>query len=185
MRCPAVARRVGKSRGSLPVRKVRGSFRRLLLQPVPDLPRGSTLHRLSDLRRRAPQSAAMTMAGARTRTVSAPDRQPKRRSRSFANECSAQVQLTERDAWILEMIKKMIFVTTCQIALLYFAGSRWSANKRLRRLLDGGFVRVWVRSLSEDNVYSLTHRGWLALERVCTKAPSTVAARSDGTLDHC
>ena len=80
----------------------------------------------------------------------------KRRSpRGAVSERPSEVRITERDTWILEALAKMRFLTTSQLAQLYFGSSRWSANKRLRRLLDSGLVKVWVRSLSEDNIYSL------------------------------
>jgi len=69
---------------------------------------------------------------------------------------AARSRLTERDRWLLEALAKMRFLTTSHVATLIFGGSRCAANKRLRRLLDAGWVRAWVRSLSEDNVYSLT-----------------------------
>ena len=45
---------------------------------------------------------------------------------------------TPRDAWLLEALGKMRFLETRQIARLAFGGSRWAANKRLRKLLDRG-----------------------------------------------
>lgn len=121
-------------------------------------------------------------AGTPSTAASAP---PARRSRSVPTNQSADVWLTERDGWILEALVKMVFATTTQIARLFFAGSRWSANKRLRQLLDGGYVRVWVRSLSLDNVYSLTRRGLLALEANPEEAIRPRVPRVlDGTLDH-
>ncbi|MGH7307086.1 MAG: replication-relaxation family protein [Candidatus Rokuibacteriota bacterium] len=77
----------------------------------------------------------------------------------------------------------MRFLTTSQLARLGFGGSRWAANKRLRKLLDGGLVRVWVRDLARDNVYSLTRRGaaHLASEE---EAAWPVPRGLDGNLDH-
>src|SRR5262249_40257475 len=74
------------------------------------------------------------------------------------------LRLTERDLWILEASTKMRFATTSQLAALFFEGSRWSANKRLRKLLDSGLLNVWVRSLSEENIYSITKKGLAAIE---------------------
>src|SRR5262245_5005301 len=75
-----------------------------------------------------------------------------------------RLRLTERDLWILEASAKMRFATTSQLAALFFEGSRWSANKRLRKLLDSGLLNVWVRSLTEENIYSITKRGLAAIE---------------------
>src|SRR2546425_12729822 len=71
---------------------------------------------------------------------------------------------TERDRWLLETVGKLRFATTSQLTRLHFT-SRWGANKRLRKLLDAGLVRAWVRSLSEENVYSLDRRGVRLLEK--------------------
>ena len=71
----------------------------------------------------------------------------------------AAVRVTERDRWLLEALTKMRFLSTRQIANLYFEGSRWNANKRLRRLFDAGLLQVWVRRLSEDNIYAISPKG--------------------------
>ncbi len=86
-----------------------------------------------------------------------------RRRRHEAPDQQMHIRLVERDLWILEGIAKMRFVTTGQIAKLYFP-SRWAARKRLRRLFDVGLLRVWVRNLSDENIYSLTRAGAIALE---------------------
>jgi hypothetical protein len=49
-----------------------------------------------------------------------------------------RVRLVERDRWLLEALAKMRFLTTRQLARLAFGGSRWAANKRLRKLFDAG-----------------------------------------------
>jgi Replication-relaxation len=69
------------------------------------------------------------------------------------------MRLTDRDRWILESLGKLRFGTTRQLADLHFEGSRSAANKRLRKLLDGGLVRAWVRDLADDNIYALDRRG--------------------------
>ncbi len=76
-----------------------------------------------------------------------------------------QLRPRERDFAILEALGKMRFLTTTQLSRLFFGGSRWCANKRLRRLYDAGLVRVWVRSLSQENLYSLSRQGSAALQR--------------------
>jgi hypothetical protein len=53
----------------------------------------------------------------------------------------------------------MRFATTGQLADLYYDGSRWAANKGLRRLVDAGLVRVWVPRRDGENVYSLAPAG--------------------------
>ena len=59
----------------------------------------------------------------------------------------------------------MLFLTTKQISKLFFNSSRWTANKRMRMLLDAGLVRVWVRALAQDNIYSLDSAGAKALRK--------------------
>ncbi len=87
-----------------------------------------------------------------------------RQARTVPNPRQRPKRIYERDIWIFEVLAKMRFVTTGQLAKLYFNGSRDSANKTLRRLLDSGFVRVWSRGVSRDNVYSLTPVGLHLLE---------------------
>ncbi len=92
---------------------------------------------------------------------------------------------TPRDAWLLEALGKMRFLETRQLARLAFGGSRWAANKRLRKLLDGGLVRVWVRDLARDNVYSLTRAGAGHLaERSDGEMAWTIPRGLEGNLDH-
>lgn len=91
---------------------------------------------------------------------------------------------TERDGWLLESLGKMRFLTTGQVARLGFGGSRWAAHKRLRKLLDAGLVRVWVRSLADENVYSLTPRGARrTVDQDAVRLPA-VPRGLDGNLDH-
>ncbi|HVN86962.1 MAG TPA: replication-relaxation family protein [Candidatus Binatia bacterium] len=83
----------------------------------------------------------------------------------------------------------MRFLTTRQLADLFFDGSRAAANKRLRRLLDAGVVRVWLRNLNTDNVYAITPRGRRVLETCSTASPETAGVITcprtlDGQLDH-
>jgi Replication-relaxation len=89
------------------------------------------------------------------------------------------IRVQERDRLVLEALAKMLFLTTTQIAALGFEGSRWAAHKRLRKLLDAGLVRVWVRSLNEENVYSLDRLGATLVE---TEAP--IPRTLDGNLGH-
>lgn len=88
----------------------------------------------------------------------------------------------ERDQWLLEALAKMLFLTTRQIALLLFGGSRSAANKRLRKLFDRGYLRVWLRNLAEDNVYSITRRGLAVLGE--TGVGHAAPRGLDGRLDH-
>ncbi len=79
----------------------------------------------------------------------------------------------------------MRFLTTRQLARLAFGGSRWAANKRLRKLLDAGLVRVWVRDLARENVYSLTRAGASRLDvRDETLGAPAIPRGLDGNLDH-
>src|SRR3989442_7959764 len=68
-------------------------------------------------------------------------------------------RLTDRDLWILEALGRMRFLTTKQLARLAFGSSNLAANKRMRRLLNSGLVRAWVRDLARDNIYGLTEIG--------------------------
>src|SRR5262245_21936260 len=107
----------------------------------------------------------------RSRVVRSPDR---------------DVRQTERDLWILASLGTLRFATTSQLGRLHFGGSRWAANKRLRKLLDAGLVRTWVRQLAEENVYSLERAGARLLgdpPEEDTKAPH-VPRGLDGNLDH-
>jgi hypothetical protein len=89
--------------------------------------------------------------------------------------------VTERDRWLLEALGKMRFLTTIQIARLGF-NSRSAANKRLRTLFDQGLIRVWVRTLAADNVYSLDRQGRRILgEDGCALS---VPRGLDGLLPH-
>ena len=83
--------------------------------------------------------------------------------RTVRRSDSVPVSLTDRDRYLLQSIGTLRFVTTGQALRLGFANSRSAANKRLRRLLDAGLVRVWVRCLEEENLYALTPAGRAAL----------------------
>jgi len=67
--------------------------------------------------------------------------------------------MQERDRWILEALEKCRFLTTKQLARLFFGKSTSAANKRLRKLLDGGLINVWMRRLEDQNIYSLSAKG--------------------------
>ncbi len=110
---------------------------------------------------------------------------PVRQSRATRRDEPPEVRLQERDLWLLESIGRMRFLTTTQLARLAFERSRSAANKRLRKLLDEGFVRVWVRSLSEDSIYSLSRTGAKRLSREDGDGSSwTVPRDLDGNLEH-
>jgi hypothetical protein len=79
----------------------------------------------------------------------------------------------------------MRFVGTTQLARLGFGGSRWAAAKRLRALFDAGLVRVWVRDLSKENVYSLDRAGARVLGAAHPETGAFAVARGlDGHLEH-
>jgi hypothetical protein len=78
----------------------------------------------------------------------------------------------------------MRFLTTRQVAKLAFRGSRWAAQKRLRKLLDAGMVRVWVRDLATDNVYALARRGARILGASDGQHGARMPRGLDGNLDH-
>src|SRR5438034_9164107 len=110
-------------------------------------------------------------------------RSPRRRRRDLRG--AVRVRPTGRDEWLLEALAKMKFLTTTQVAALAFHQSRWSTNKRLRRLFDAGLVRVWVRALARDNVYSLAPAGarLMRASQPDDRAPAC-PTRLDGNLDH-
>ena len=112
-----------------------------------------------------------------------PRRRKKRPLRSLDGSPYRQ---TDRDLWLLEALAKMQFLTTRQIARLLFNGSQSAANKRLRKLLDSGWVRVWVPSLNRDNIYGLTPLGRrLLLEGlVGVDAAARCPRQLDGRIDH-
>jgi len=87
-----------------------------------------------------------------------------RNKRTIPRSLLGKIRVTERDVWLLEGLAKMRFLTTSQLAKLYFNGSQWYPNKRLRNLLDAGLVKAWVRSLATENVYSITRSGIAAIE---------------------
>jgi len=91
-------------------------------------------------------------------------------------------RVMERDTWLLEALCRLRFLTTTQLLRLRFGASRSAINKRLRRLFDEGLVRVWVRCLESDNVYSLTvaGRAVLATDRGACSLPRGL----DRDLDH-
>jgi hypothetical protein len=110
----------------------------------------------------------------------------RRSSRGAVTKRPSDLRITERDKWILEGLAKMRFLTTSQLAKLYFTDSRWSANKRLRKLLDADLVKVWVRNLSQDNVYSLNRKGLdvFAEQQADLNQAVSIARELDGNLDH-
>lgn len=107
-----------------------------------------------------------------------------RQSRAIRRERPRLVRVRDRDLWLLEALGKMRFLTTTQLAKLFFAGSRWAANKRLRKLLDRGLVHAWVRSLAQENVYSLDRAGLGFLTEQSEDVSWSVPRGLDGNLDH-
>ena len=98
----------------------------------------------------------------------------------------AKVRLNQHDLWCLEGVAKFRFLPTDQLVSLYFPHAPHYAVKRLRRLLDAGLIRVFVRSLATANIYCITREGLRRLEQASialpqgTKAPGAL----DGNLDH-
>ncbi len=73
----------------------------------------------------------------------------------------------------------MRFLTTSQIAAIGFEGSPWAALKRLRKLLDAGFIRVWMTSLNEENIYAVSRQALNLLD-----SNAAIPRTLDGNLDH-
>ena len=108
-----------------------------------------------------------------------------RTGRTAKSQTKSKLRITERDLWTLEALTKMRFTTTSQLATLFFKRSRWSANKRLRKLLDAGFVNVWVKSLSEENIYSIARKGLGAIEGRSKASPKRkIPYGLDENLEH-
>jgi hypothetical protein len=95
-----------------------------------------------------------------------------------------RIRLTDRDRWLLEAVAKMRFLRTTQLARLGFGGSRWAAAKRLRPLFDAGLIRVWVRDLARENVYSLDRAGARVLGENHPDGTFAVPRGLDGHLEH-
>jgi len=110
----------------------------------------------------------------------------KRTPRHRLNPSDCSVRVTERDLDIFGALCKMRFLTTKQAARLFFNDSSWAANKRLRRLFNARLVKVWVRSLSQDNIYSITRRGLSVLdaEDLDLSPKATYPRGLDRNLDH-
>src|ERR1051325_11469454 len=81
-----------------------------------------------------------------------------RQSRTERRAGAGAVVINDRDVFILHTLAKLRYATTRQLTVLAF-GSTSGTNKRLRRMLDSGLVRVWVRSLAQENTYALTVAG--------------------------
>ena len=91
----------------------------------------------------------------------------------------------ERDLWLFEGLMKMRFLSTSQLAELYFDSSSGAANKRLRKLAGAGYIRSWVKNLAEDNVYTVTRSGIRALrEHTDDLITDTAPTGLDGQLNH-
>lgn len=133
------------------------------------------------------ETAATTSVSAATGTKSEVGRRAARRnSRCKPAAHSTALRQTERDFWIIEALAKMRFLNTSQLAELFFHRSRWAANKRLRRLLDAGLIRAWVRNLSDENIYSITSQGlgWLDQEESGLASELRSPKRLDENLEH-
>jgi Replication-relaxation len=102
----------------------------------------------------------------------------RRQPRSIRKSDPAPVRIQDRDRFILEALGKMRFLTTSQISALGFH-SRWAAHKRMRKLMDAGLVRVWLRSLNDENVYTLDRAGARAM-----RAEAPIPRALDGNLFH-
>ncbi len=81
----------------------------------------------------------------------APVRRERKRNRPFRLN-------QRRDPQIFFALTKMRFLRTRDISKLYF-NNKLTANKRLRRLFDAGYIQAWVQELYADNIYSLHHKG--------------------------
>ena len=81
---------------------------------------------------------------------------PRRRTkRTERREGVSKVQITARDKVILQALAESKFLTTSMIGRRCFGRINSTLRLRLRRLLDGGFIKVWMPSLNAENLYSL------------------------------
>jgi hypothetical protein len=58
----------------------------------------------------------------------------------------------------------MKFLRAGQVAEVVFGRLNSTVRLRLRRLFDGGFVKAWMPSLNEENVWSIDRKGLLVLD---------------------
>jgi hypothetical protein len=71
-----------------------------------------------------------------------------------------RVELTRRDALVLEALARFRAARTRDVVAVAFAGVHpMTARMRLRRLFDGGFLAVRAGDRSEENVYTLGPEG--------------------------
>ncbi len=115
--------------------------------------------------------------------------QPERRrrqSRIKRKPSSASPRPRKRSIRILKGLAGMKFLTTTQLANVYFKGSKSNANKALGRLFGNRFIKAWTRRLSYDNVYSITAAGLRELNMRDANFEITVSPprQLDGNLDH-
>jgi len=107
-----------------------------------------------------------------------------RQSRTERRAGATAVLISDRDLFILEALGKLRFATTRQLTVIAF-GSTSATNKRLRKLLDAGLVRAWVRSLTDENTYALTVAGRSVLRRnQAVESEYQAPRRLDGNIDH-
>jgi len=85
-----------------------------------------------------------------------------RQARNIGRKRGASKPLHKSGYLVLKALFKMLFLETSQIEKLCQM-TRWTTNKFMRQLLDADLVSVWVRSLSESNIYSLKRAGVRAL----------------------
>lgn len=106
------------------------------------------------------------------------------RGRTERSVRNTELELQDRDHWLLNGIGRLRFATTSQVIRLGFAKTRACASKRLRRLFDAGLVRVWMRSLESENIYSLTSAGRSILRAAGDETEFLVPRGLDRELDH-
>jgi hypothetical protein len=125
----------------------------------------------------------MTMA--HSKTSASPLHSKKRRTGRSVSR-GAQVRLQTRDLWCLEAVAKLRFMTTDQICRVYFPDTPHYAAKRLRRLVDAGLLRVFLRSLADSNIYTITRPGLTRLKQsgIDLTEEVKVPQALDGNLDH-
>jgi Replication-relaxation len=100
-----------------------------------------------------------------------------RTKRTERRQAVSKVQITLRDKAILQALAESKFLSTSMIGRLCFGRVNSTLRLRLRRLLDGGFIRVWMPSLNAENLYSLDKKAVSFLLNNSSSEPGLVVPR--------
>lgn len=105
----------------------------------------------------------------------------RRRQARHLRRDGARVELSERDAVLLQALARFRLARTSDLVAFAFAGLRPdTAGKRLRRLFDAGFLEVVAQRRTDENVYALGPLG----KRWLRDPGRPVPTRPAGGFDH-